>query len=80
MDTRTVKGHCGICPGNGGVEIALENDRITKILPWKGHLEGVPCIRGRHAPEIIYSPDRIKTPLKRTGPKGTLDFKEISSR
>lgn len=73
-----VKGHCGICPGNCGVEIALENDRITKILPWKGHLEGIPCIRGRHAPEIIYSPDRIKTPLKRNGPKGTLDFQPIS--
>lgn len=78
MATRTEKGHCGICPGNCGVEITLENDRIKTILPWKGHLEGVPCVRGRHAPEIIYSPDRIQTPLKRKGPKGTLEFERIS--
>ena len=78
MTERVVKGHCGICLGNCGVEIVLQEDRITKILPWKNHLEGTPCIRGRHAPEIVYSPDRIKTPLKRTGPKGTLEFEPIS--
>lgn len=78
MTERLVKGHCGICPGNCGVEIVLQDERITKILPWKDHPEGTPCTRGRHAPEIIYSPDRIKTPLRRTGPKGTLEFEPIS--
>ena len=78
MAETIVKGHCGICPGSCGVEIALENDRITKVLPWKGHLEGIPCIRGRHSPEIVYSPDRIQTPLKRKGQKGTLEFEPIS--
>ena len=78
MTKRTEKGICGVCPGNCGVTINLENDRITSILPWKGHVQGIPCIRGRHAPEIVYSPDRIKTPLKRKGPRGTLDFEEIS--
>ena len=78
MTKRVEKGICGICPGNCGVTINIENDRITGILPWKEHVQGIPCIRGRHAPEIVYSPDRIKTPLKRKGPRGTLDFKEIS--
>jgi len=75
---RIEKGICGICPANCGVEIGLEDDRIVTIHPWKGHLEGVPCVRGRHGPEIIYSPDRVKTPLRRKGPKGTLEFEEIS--
>jgi anaerobic selenocysteine-containing dehydrogenase len=72
------KGICGICPFGCGVEITLENDRITKIFPWKGHIRGVPCVRGMHAPEIIYSPDRLTRPLKRKCPKGSLDFEPVS--
>ncbi len=33
------------------------------------------CERGRLAPKIIYSPDRIKTPLIRSGPKGKIHFR-----
>ena len=78
MAKRTEKGICGICPANCGVEIGLENDRMVNIHPWKEHPQGIPCIRGRHAPDIIYSSDRLKTPLKRKGPKGTLEFDAIS--
>ncbi|MCP4575378.1 MAG: molybdopterin-dependent oxidoreductase [Deltaproteobacteria bacterium] len=78
MAKRIEKGICGICPANCGIGIELENDRIAKIHPWKDHPLGVPCVRGLHAPEIVYSPDRITTPLKRKGPKGSLDFEEIS--
>jgi anaerobic selenocysteine-containing dehydrogenase len=78
MAKRTEKGICGICPANCGVEIGLEDDRIVNIHPWKEHPQGIPCVRGRHAPDIIYSSDRLKTPLKRKGPKGTLDFEAIS--
>ncbi|MCP4579092.1 MAG: molybdopterin-dependent oxidoreductase [Deltaproteobacteria bacterium] len=75
---RIEKGICGICEAGCGVEISLESDRITKIRPWKEHIQGVPCTRGLHAPEIVYSSDRLKKPLKRKGPKGTLEFEEIS--
>lgn len=69
MAKRTEKGICGICPANCGVEIGLENDRIVNIHPWKEHPQGIPCVRGRHAPDIIYSSDRLKTPLKEKGQK-----------
>lgn len=78
MSKRIEKGICGICPANCGVEISLENDRIVAVHPWKGHIQGIPCVRGRHAPEIVYSADRLRRPLKRSGPKGTLAFTEIS--
>ena len=78
MILKTVQGHCGICPGNCGVEIELMDDRIAGIHPWKGHLEGVPCVRGRASADIVYAADRIRTPLKRKGPKGTLDFEPVS--
>ena len=78
MVQRTEKGVCGICPAGCGVKVGFNDDRIVEIQPWKEHPQGVPCLRGQHAPEIIYSKDRLKKPLKRKGPKGTLDFKEIS--
>jgi len=78
MSERVEKGICGICAAGCGVNITLENDRITKIHPWKTHPLGKPCVRGLHAPSIVYAPDRITKPLKRTGPKGTLSFTEIS--
>jgi len=77
MSKRVEKGICGICPANCGVEIALENDRIAGIHPWKDHPQGIPCTRGRYSAEIIYSTDRIEKPLKRKGPKGMLEFDEI---
>jgi cysteine desulfurase NifS len=36
------------------------------------------CKLGEHAPEIVYSENRLKSPLRRKGPKGTYDFTPIS--
>ena len=36
------------------------------------------CEIGRHSPQIVYDPDRLKTPLRRTGPKGRHQFEPIS--
>ena len=36
------------------------------------------CERGRLAPKIVYSPDRIRTPLVRSGPKGKIQFREAT--
>ena len=40
--------------------------------------QGGLCPRGQAAIQITYHPDRIKTPLKRTGAKGSGTFQEIS--
>ncbi len=39
---------------------------------------GIICRLGEHAPEIIYSKDRLLYPMKRKGKKGSLDFERIS--
>ncbi len=71
-------GLCGICPAGCWVEMLLRDGKLTGIRPDKGHSLGTICRLGEHAPQIVYSPDRLKYPLKRTGPKGTFDFKRIS--
>lgn len=72
------KGLCGICPAGCWVEVRLENGRLTDIRADESHPLGMICRRGEHAPEIVYSPDRLKTPLKRKGPKGGFDFEPIT--
>jgi cysteine desulfurase NifS len=69
---------CGICPAACWVEVAIKNERIVDIRQDMDHPLGMICRRGQHAPEIIYSDDRLQYPMKRKGPKGTFDFERIS--
>ena len=73
----TVTGICGICPGGCGVNIELVDGKIEGISPLKNHPIGVVCVRGLHAKEIVYSKDRLKYPLLRTGEKGEGKFERI---
>jgi menaquinone reductase, molybdopterin-binding-like subunit len=40
--------------------------------------QGKLCPRGQAGLQITYNPDRIKTPLKRSGPRGSGQYREIS--
>jgi anaerobic selenocysteine-containing dehydrogenase len=75
---QTVTGICGICPGGCGVNVELVDGKIEGISPLKDHPIGVVCVRGLHAKEIVYSKDRLKYPLLRTGEKGEGKFERIS--
>ncbi len=73
------KGICGIC--SAGCWIIAEYDdrgRIESVRPDKGSEMGMLCTIGKYSPDIIYSPDRLLYPMKRTGAKGTYDFERIS--
>ncbi len=70
---------CGICPAGCWVEARVESGRLTGIRAEKGHPLGMICRRGEYAPEIVHSETaRLKTPLRRTGPKGTFTFEPCS--
>ena len=73
------KGICGVC--SAGCWIIAEYDKEGKIInvrPDETSEMGILCKLGEHGPEIIYSKNRIRSPLKRKGPKGTYDFEEIT--
>ena len=72
-ETRVEKAFCGrLDHGGCGVLVEITGGRITGI---KGNPD-TPVNRGRLCPkgpaviERIYHPDRLTTPLKRTGPRG----------
>jgi anaerobic selenocysteine-containing dehydrogenase len=68
---RSVISLCGVCPAGCAVEVHLTGGRIDRIAPLKNHPHGIVCPRGRHAREIVYSPDRLLYPQKRND-AGTL--------
>jgi len=77
-DIRWEKTLCGICPAGCGVEVAIKNGRLVDIRPDNSHALGMICRRGEHAPEMIYSDNRLKYPMKRAGAKGSFQFERIT--
>ena len=73
-----VDGICGICPAGCWVRITRVGGRITDVQPQPDHPLGMICTIGRHSPQVVHDPDRLTTPLRRVGPKGTYEFEPIS--
>ncbi|HEY3276121.1 MAG TPA: aminotransferase class V-fold PLP-dependent enzyme [Syntrophorhabdaceae bacterium] len=72
-------GLCGICSAGCGVIVTYDpQGRMRAVRADETSPFGMICRIGEHSPEIVYSPQRIPHPLRRTGPKGTYDFKRIS--
>lgn len=70
---------CGICPAGCWIVVSYDqNGCMTAVRPDETSPLGIVCKLGEHSPEIVYSPNRLKTPLRRTGPKGSLAFEPIS--
>ncbi len=72
------EGLCGICPSGCGIEITLKDEKLHRIKPMQDHPLGIVCTRGVHAEEIIYSPDRLKFPMKRIGNRGEGKLERVS--
>jgi anaerobic selenocysteine-containing dehydrogenase len=71
---RKVKGYCGLCIARCGSIATVEGGRFTRLDPDPSHPTGAAlCAKGRAAPELVYSKDRLTRPLRRTRPKGDAD-------
>ena len=74
--------NCGSrCP----LKVIVKDDRIVRIEPEDAKDDSIfgehqirPCLRGRSNRWRVYSPDRIKYPMKRVGKRGEGKFKRIS--
>lgn len=68
------------CPDTCSMLVTVENGQATGLKGNPGHpfTRGALCGKMNHYLEQVYSPDRIKTPLKRTGPKGSGRFEAVS--
>ena len=59
---------CRMCDDRCGIDVHLEDGRIVDIVGNKDHLwnRGRLCVKARAAVDMVYHPDRILAPLKRT--------------
>src|SRR5438093_12003144 len=73
MATVQLHTYCPMCISRCGVIATVENGRLTKVNTDRAHPKGCICVKGTAAPEIVYSPDRLRNPMKRTRPKGDPD-------
>lgn len=68
------------CPDQCGLLIHKKEGKIIKVEGDPNHpvTQGNICNKVRNMAERLYDPKRLTHPLKRTGPKGSLQFEEIS--
>ena len=76
--TEVREGLCGICPAGCWVRVTFEHGRMQKVEPLSDHPLGMICSIGRHSPQVVHDPNRLRTPLRRTGPKGSHEFEPIA--
>ncbi|OIS92859.1 molybdopterin oxidoreductase [Brucella cytisi] len=68
---RKIPGYCTLCRSRCGSMTVIERKRLVGVEPFGEHpTGGALCAKGRAAPELVYSPRRLKKPLRRTAPKG----------
>jgi len=71
---RRVPVYCAMCWSSCGCIAVIENDRFVALEPDPLHPAGTAiCGKGRAAPELVYSKQRLLHPMKRTRPKGDPD-------
>jgi anaerobic selenocysteine-containing dehydrogenase len=75
-------GICGLCfhsPGCGVIAHFDENQRLVRLDPDpQAPMGKILCPIADCVEEVVYSEKRLRTPLKRVGPKGSYDFEPIT--
>ncbi|MBI5056719.1 MAG: molybdopterin-dependent oxidoreductase [Nitrospirae bacterium] len=69
-----------MCPSECGITVLVEDGVAKKIYgnPHSLINNGAFCAKGASGLQLTYSPDRVKTPLIRTGERGEDKWKEIT--
>lgn len=70
---------CGICPAGCWVIVSYdEKGMLASARADDTSPLGNICTLGEHSAEIVYSENRLTTPLRRKGPKGSFEFESIT--
>jgi anaerobic selenocysteine-containing dehydrogenase len=68
------------CPDGCSLAVTVEDGRITKVdaAPENPLTDGWICAKVRRHAQRVYAPERVLTPLVRTGPKGSGEFRSAT--
>ncbi|MGP4140292.1 molybdopterin-dependent oxidoreductase [Sodalis praecaptivus] len=74
MTGKVVKGYCTLCRSRCGTLNHIADDRLIAVSADASHPTGqAMCLKGKAAPELVDSSERLRYPLRRTRPKGAAD-------
>ncbi|MGH8825271.1 MAG: hypothetical protein ACRDVN_12435 [Jiangellaceae bacterium] len=69
--TKQVSTFCPLCVSRCGAKATIDDGTFVALEPDPSHPTGPAlCVKGKAAPEIVYHPERLLCPLKRTNRKG----------
>ena len=72
--SQEIPGYCTLCRSRCGTLNVVRNGVFVEVRPDAQHPTGSSiCTKGKAAPELVYSTHRLKTPMRRTKPKGAGD-------
>ncbi|MGZ6957732.1 MAG: molybdopterin-containing oxidoreductase family protein [Acidimicrobiia bacterium] len=65
------------CPDTCSLSVTVDDGRITKVdaAPGNPCTDGYICQKVKHHARRVYAPERVLTPLIRTGPEGAGEFR-----
>jgi len=71
---------CGMCAAGCGIIVRTREHKANKIEgnPLHPVNRGALCARGQAGLQLLYNPDRIRGPMRRTGERGSGQFEEIT--
>jgi anaerobic selenocysteine-containing dehydrogenase len=71
---------CLLCPSGCGIVARVADGRVVKIEgnPLHPINNGALCPKGQASPELLYNPDRLSGPLRRTGKRGADEWEPIT--
>src|SRR3970282_1790395 len=78
--TTVLKSVCRSCHGGCGTLLHVTDGRLTKVAgdPDSPLNRGRLCPIGTRTLDLVYHPDRLKHPLRRTGPRGGGQWQRIT--
>ena len=76
----TTYNNCDVCPWRCGTIVQSVNGRVQKIdgNPADPKSRGMLCARGQGGISFMYDPDRLRSPMIRTGERGEGKFREVT--
>lgn len=79
LNEKIVPTVCSLCPSGCGLWGRVVDGRLVKLegSPLHPINQGTLCPKGQAAPELLYNPDRIRTPLRRVGERGSGQWEAI---
>ena len=72
------------CPDSCSLQVEVEDGRLVGVdaapadVAANPFTQGFICKKVKHHAERVHGPDRVLSPLVRTGPKGSATFREVS--